>query len=357
MNPGQGTQGRVVRAAEVAAAGPDARRGARVVANGAERAAPRASRVAGPRRVRGTRGSCAGTRQRWVGPGWVALRARGVRARARSRLCRVRLVCVAAADSGASKTFPIQAGELKKGSFVVIKDRPCKVVETSTSKTGKHGHAKVNITALDIFNGRKYEDMCPSSHNVEAPFISRKEFTLTDINKDDGNLAVLMDEEGNLRVRLRATDVLARVLALVLVRTAPTPRLPPSRLPLPARAGGPPRGHRGPGPQGDLGRVQQGRRGGQVLRAHGRRARRDGHREDHPQELRVKNRIAPSPLAKVEPAPPAGRPTHRGCVLLGDGPIRRLPHATSFPAPLRPSRTRPAAAAAKRPVLADRSRQ
>lgn len=42
----------------------------------------------------------------------------------------------------------------------------------STSKTGKHGHAKCNFTATDIFTGKKLEDMCPSTHNVDVRFPS-----------------------------------------------------------------------------------------------------------------------------------------------------------------------------------------
>ncbi len=37
----------------------------------------------------------------------------------------------------------------------MIKGRPCKIVEMSTSKTGKHGHAKVNMVAIDIFTGEQ----------------------------------------------------------------------------------------------------------------------------------------------------------------------------------------------------------
>ena len=35
----------------------------------------------------------------------------------------------------------------------IPQNRPCKIVEMSTSKTGKHGHAKVHLVALDIFTG------------------------------------------------------------------------------------------------------------------------------------------------------------------------------------------------------------
>ncbi|CAI0390969.1 unnamed protein product [Linum tenue] len=54
-----------------------------------------------------------------------------------------------------------------KNGYIVIKNRPCKVVEVSTSKNGKQGHAKCHFVAIDIFNGKKLEDIVPSSHNCE----------------------------------------------------------------------------------------------------------------------------------------------------------------------------------------------
>ena len=52
------------------------------------------------------------------------------------------------ADSGASDTYPQQCSALRKNGHVVIKGHPCKIVEMSTSKTGKHGHAKVSRSSM-----------------------------------------------------------------------------------------------------------------------------------------------------------------------------------------------------------------
>ena len=63
--------------------------------------------------------------------------------------------------------------------IISLQNRPCKIVEMSTSKTGKHGHAKVHMVALDIFTGKKLEDICPSTHNMEVPNVKRKDYQVT----------------------------------------------------------------------------------------------------------------------------------------------------------------------------------
>ncbi|CAL0325772.1 unnamed protein product [Lupinus luteus] len=105
------------------------------------------------------------------------------------------------ADAGASKTYPQQAGTIRKNGYIVIKGRPCKVVEVSTSKTGKHGHAKCHFVAIDIFTAKKLEDIVPSSHNCDVPHVNRTDYQLIDI-AEDGFLS-LLTENGNTKDDLK----------------------------------------------------------------------------------------------------------------------------------------------------------
>ncbi|CAA0823244.1 Eukaryotic translation initiation factor 5A-3 [Striga hermonthica] len=65
-------------------------------------------------------------------------------------------------------------------------DCGCRQVSQHASclKIGKHGHTKCHFVAIDIFNGKKLEDIVPSSHNCDVPHVNRTDYQLIDISED-----------------------------------------------------------------------------------------------------------------------------------------------------------------------------
>jgi translation initiation factor 5A len=112
----------------------------------------------------------------------------------------------ASTDSGASETYPMEGGQIRKGGYIMIKGHPCKVSDVSTSKTGKHGHAKCHFVAIDIFTGKKMEDLVPASHTTAVPFVKKEEFQALDVD-DDGFLTVLT-ADGDTRADLKLPDTM-----------------------------------------------------------------------------------------------------------------------------------------------------
>uniref|UniRef100_A0A6T7TZ18 Eukaryotic translation initiation factor 5A n=1 Tax=Phaeocystis antarctica TaxID=33657 RepID=A0A6T7TZ18_9EUKA len=98
-------------------------------------------------------------------------------------------------DAGASETYPMEAGQIRKGGHIMIKGNPCKVLDVSTSKTGKHGHAKCHFVAQDIFSGKKMEDLVPASHTTNVPFVKKVELQCMGVD-DDGFVSLLTDDGG-----------------------------------------------------------------------------------------------------------------------------------------------------------------
>jgi len=89
-------------------------------------------------------------------------------------------------------TQPIEAHHIKKGGYVLLKGFPCKIVEVKTSKTGKHGHAKCNITGTDVFTNRKYNEVAPGHLIFNGFEFKKTEYDLLSVDWED-NHAELLD--------------------------------------------------------------------------------------------------------------------------------------------------------------------
>uniref|UniRef100_A0A3Q3WKC5 Translation initiation factor 5A C-terminal domain-containing protein n=1 Tax=Mola mola TaxID=94237 RepID=A0A3Q3WKC5_MOLML len=94
--------------------------------------------------------------------------------------------------SGASETYPVQCSALRKNGHVMLKGRPCKIVSMTTSKTGKHGHAKVKPPHTS-FGMQGFRQICKLAQC----------FTVCDISD---NFLHLMHDNGELREDLKLPD-------------------------------------------------------------------------------------------------------------------------------------------------------
>ena len=83
-------------------------------------------------------------------------------------------------------------GSLKKGDTLILDNQPCKITDLATSRPGKHGHAKVNLTAVGLLDGKKRNTVMPGHDRVEVPIIEKKSAQVLSVT---GNRANVMDTE------------------------------------------------------------------------------------------------------------------------------------------------------------------
>ncbi len=69
---------------------------------------------------------------------------------------------------------PVDVGSLKVGSYVIIDEEPCRIVDLTKSKPGKHGSAKARVVAIGVFDGVKRSFVKPVDAQVEVPIIDKR---------------------------------------------------------------------------------------------------------------------------------------------------------------------------------------
>ncbi len=76
------------------------------------------------------------------------------------------------------------ANKLKKGNYFMVDGEPCSILATEHSKSGKHGHAKMRISCVGLFDKKKRSVMFTADSMVDMPEISKRSGQITDITED-----------------------------------------------------------------------------------------------------------------------------------------------------------------------------
>ena len=69
---------------------------------------------------------------------------------------------------------PMDLGALRDGSYIILDGEPCRIMNYTKSKPGKHGSAKARIVAIGVFDEAKRTIVKPVSAQVEVPLIEKK---------------------------------------------------------------------------------------------------------------------------------------------------------------------------------------
>lgn len=82
--------------------------------------------------------------------------------------------------------------KLKVGNYIMVEGEPCVIKSSERSKSGKHGHAKVRVVCMGVFDNNKRSLTVPSGHLMEVPEILKGN---AQINYIEDNLINIMDLE------------------------------------------------------------------------------------------------------------------------------------------------------------------
>ncbi len=91
-----------------------------------------------------------------------------------------------------ANTKQMGVSTLQKGRYIVIEGSACVVTDIQISKPGKHGHAKVRLSAVGILDDKKRVIVMPGHDNVDVPIIDKRNAQVLSAHGDRANV---MDTE------------------------------------------------------------------------------------------------------------------------------------------------------------------
>jgi len=97
--------------------------------------------------------------------------------------------------------IPEKVNNVRKGNVVMLGGYPCKIVEMKKSKPGKHGAAKTLVVGLDIFTGKKHDEILRGDCQV----VVNDKFQLLLLSIDGNQMSCLTDN-GDTRSDLNVPE-------------------------------------------------------------------------------------------------------------------------------------------------------
>jgi len=85
--------------------------------------------------------------------------------------------------------------DLKNGSYVLIDGIPCRVVNMTKSKAGKHGAAKMRVEAIGLIDDKRRSILGTTDGRVEVPIILKKNAQVISISGEKANVMDLESYE------------------------------------------------------------------------------------------------------------------------------------------------------------------
>ena len=75
-----------------------------------------------------------------------------------------------------------RAGDLKVGSYALIDNEPCQIVDIEKSKPGKHGSAKIRASGISLFDGKKKTYLAQADAGVQVPIVDKRSGQIVSIS-------------------------------------------------------------------------------------------------------------------------------------------------------------------------------
>jgi translation initiation factor 5A len=82
----------------------------------------------------------------------------------------------------------VSVSTLQKGSYVMMGEQASRVTDIQVSRPGKHGHAKIRMSAVGLIDNKKRVEVMPGHDNIEVPIIDKKTAQVLSVHGDTANV-------------------------------------------------------------------------------------------------------------------------------------------------------------------------